>query len=124
MGHTLSFSPEINVWDGMHGGMRLANSAIRKAQLYRSANRAVLALWRALRPCLLVLLAVLEALDDVVAGALWRFLCYYSSELSEHEARQILRATQRKRIRKQKSCIPSSPIGFSRPPHRPRAPER
>lgn len=70
-------------------------------------------LWRLLKPCL-------EAVDEALAQALWRLFCSLTTELSEHEARQILRATQRKRVKRQRSCISSAPIGLNRPPRSPR----
>jgi len=38
--------------------------------------------------------AALKRLENAVDGAIWRLLCHYSSPLSEHEARQILRKAQ------------------------------
>ena len=55
-----------------------------------------IALWSRLRPLFLAVLSLLRELDAAVSGLLWRLFCVYAPELTEHEARQILRMTQKK----------------------------
>jgi hypothetical protein len=89
--------------------MRRTNSAIQKAGFYLSAS-------------LEATQKALKALENAVEGAFWRLLCRYSSPLSEHEARQILRATQKKRGKGRKFTVPGGSTGSKQPPRSPHAP--
>lgn len=93
----------------------------------RASLELSIALWSRLRPVLLDGLDVIEAflaflrrLRDGLTWALWRLIWSTGTDLSEHEARQILRATQKKA--KGREIHAPSPLSY--PFQRPRGPVR
>ena len=78
------------------------------------------AAWKYSKPLRKALLTVLRAIDRAASQALWRLIWSTSAPLSEHEARQILRATQKKA--KGREIHAPSPLSY--PFQRPRGPVR
>ena len=86
----------------------------------RASLELSIALWSCLRPRLEAVVDRLEAVGDDAARALWRLIWATGAPFSEHEARQILRATQKKA----KGREIHAPSPLIHPFQRPRGPVR